>query len=125
MTEQVEMENVAETIVETTVYAIETVAVERNPVTITPTIGRVVWFRPDVSAVERGLNLIDGSAEECQPLAAMIAYVHNAHTVNLAGFDQYGYPFQATGVTLLTGNETDETTLPYAQWMPYQLATAK
>ena len=107
--------------------AIETVAEvpAGPPVIIKPTIGRVVLFRPDAAfAATKGINLIDADLDDAQPLTAQIAYVHDDYTVNLAGFDQYGYPFNATRVNLLTGNETVKPEGAFAHWMEYQITQA-
>jgi hypothetical protein len=95
------------------------------PVIITPSIGRVVLFRPDAEFIEaKGLSLIDTALDDAQPLTAQIVYVHNNYKVNVAGFDQYGQPFTAVNVQLLTGNETEQPVGPYAHWMNYQLTQA-
>ncbi|WNO06035.1 hypothetical protein [Rhodoferax mekongensis] len=94
-------------------------------VIIEPTIGRMVWLRPDAALIAaRGINMVDSDPETAQPLSAQIVYVHDSYTVNLAGYDQYGYPFTATRVTLLTGNELTRPEGTYAEWMGYQLAQA-
>ncbi len=94
-------------------------------VIIEPTIGRMVWLRPDAALIAaRGINMLDSDPETAQPLSAQIVYVHDSYTVNLAGYDQYGYPFTATRVTLLTGNELTRPEGTYAEWMGYQLSQA-
>lgn len=94
-------------------------------VIIEPTIGRMVWLRPDAALIAAlGINMIDSAPETAQPLSAQIVYVHDSRTINVAGYDQYGYPFTATRVTLLTGNELTRPEGTYAEWMGYQLAQA-
>ena len=94
-------------------------------VIIEPTIGRMVWFRPDAETIKaKGINVIDSDHCTSQPLSAQIVYVHDSYTVNLAGYDQYGYHFTATKVKLLTGNELTRPEGSYAEWMGYQLAQA-
>lgn len=77
---------------------------------ITPTIGRVVWYRP-------------ASHDGDQPLCALVTYVHSDTMVNLAVFDPNGNPFAATSVPL----RQDDDPAPagsYAEWMPYQKGQA-
>jgi hypothetical protein len=84
---------------------------------IVPTIGRVVWIVNRYGAYRRN-NV------KAQPEVGLIAFVHDDRLINVAGFDMYGLPFALTEVTLLQ----DGDPVPdngYAQWMPYQVATAK
>lgn len=79
---------------------------------IIPTIGRVVWFRPGGTTLER------------QPLPAVIAYVHSETCVNLAIFDENGVASNKTSCFLFQG-DTDRPTGDYCEWMPYQIGKAK
>ena len=127
-------ENTDQAPVDAAPTAIENVATESAPVAetpsgppviIRPSIGRVVLFRPDAAFVAaKGLSMIDTNLEDAQPLSAQIVYVHDDYTINLGGFDQYGYLFTATRVPLLTGNETEAPVGPYAHWMNHQLTQA-
>ncbi len=88
---------------------------------IVPTVGRVVWYRPN--------------GPENETLAAIIAGVNSDRNVNLAVFDMYGVSYAKIAVQLLQDN--DETpcphqdaneewlTPPYCEWMPYQIGQAK
>jgi hypothetical protein len=83
---------------------------------ITPSIGRVVWYYQH-GATQRDANE--------QPRAALVAYVWHDRMINLGGFDSNGVPFAATSVRLLQDDEQPDAQQPFAQWMPYQVATAK
>jgi len=84
---------------------------------IKPTIGRVVWYRP---------NKYDDAFAfyQVEPLAAMVVRVWNDRMVNLVVFDPNGLPLSRTSVRLIQegdpiGSES------YCEWMPYQLGQAK
>lgn len=83
---------------------------------ITPTPGRIVWFYP---AAYDGIAMIGRD-----PLAAIIAGVHNDSLVNLAVFDAHGNMQQRSNVTLVQPDETAVTEGPMATWMPYQVGQA-
>ena len=88
----------------------ETNEVER--IVIKPTIGRVVWYTP---AKEN-----DPLAGSDQPLAALVAYVWNDDTINLAVFDTEGRATNRTNVTLFQDGDALPESGNYAEWMPYQ-----
>lgn len=80
---------------------------------IKPTIGRVVWFRPE------------GSNPGDQPLAALIAYVHSDTFVNLAVFSSEGRMTEPnTTSVLLYHGEGERPEAPFCEWMPYQQGQA-
>lgn len=82
---------------------------------IQPTPGRVVWYYP---APHDGIAQLNG-----QPLAAIVAGVHNDNLVNLAVFDAYGNSQQRSNVHLVQpGNERPNSA--HATWMPYQVGQA-
>lgn len=84
--------------------------------TITPTVGRVVWYWPDPSEP----SICTGGD---QPLAALIAHVWSDTCVNIAGFDANGIPFNRTSVLLVQdGNPRPEH--QFVEWMPYQKGQA-
>lgn len=82
---------------------------------ISPTPGRVVWFYP---APHDGLATLNG-----QPLAAIVAGVHNDNLVNLAVFDAYGNTQQRSNVHLVQPDE-DRPNSAHATWMPFQVGQA-
>ena len=82
---------------------------------ITPTPGRIVWFYP---AAHDGIGQMAG-----QPLAAIVAGVHNDNLVNLAVFDAYGNTQQRSNVHLVQPGE-DVPNSAHATWMPYQVSAA-
>lgn len=82
---------------------------------ISPTPGRIVWFYP---APHDGIGQIGG-----QPLAAIVAGVHNDRLINLAVFDAYGNTQQRSNVTLAQPDE-DRPSGAHATWMPYQIGQA-
>ena len=93
---------------------------------IVPTPGRVVWYRPSaVDSVRR-----DGDA----PLAATVAGVQShfcdeknpeqaKYTLNVAGYDVFGQPFNRQGVPLIQDGE-EKPDCCYCEWMPYQIGQA-
>lgn len=82
----------------------------RNAV-IKPTVGRVVWYWPTLN---EPLNKLDTR----QPLAAIIAYVHDEQRINVTVFDHTGMPYGRKSIYLSQDNEPDPPILPYASWMP-------
>ncbi len=75
----------------------------------TPTIGRVVHF------------FDENHAEGKQPKAALVAFIHNASTVNLAVFDEQGNSHGRQSMTLVD-SYNEEQALPFASW-PARAAT--
>ena len=84
---------------------------------IIPTVGRVVWYRP---------NHADGiiHLDPTHPLAAMIACVLNERLVNLTVFDSNGTAFSRRSVPLLQDGDAASFRGPYCEWMPYQKGQA-
>lgn len=82
---------------------------------IIPTPGRIVWFHP---AEHDGISRLNG-----QPLAAMVAGIHNDNLVNLAVFDSYGNHHNRSNVHLVQPGE-DTPNHTHATWMPYQVKAA-
>lgn len=85
---------------------------------ITPTIGRVLWFYPGTGF--RGATAGD------QPLPALVCNVKGDTCVNLGGFDAEGQHFVAQDVYLVPseGGELPPAGEAHATWLPYQVATA-
>lgn len=83
---------------------------------IKPTIGRVVWFQPGKP---------ENHPLRDQPFAAIVAYVWNDRTVNLAYFNENGEPRNATSVALLQDDDVKPEYGHFAEWMPYQVGQAK
>lgn len=82
---------------------------------ISPTPGRVVWYRP---------NGKDGIQHDPkQPLAAIVAHVWSDTDVNLSVSDIHGNVHARTHVALVQG-ETVPSDVPYCEWMPYQKGQA-
>lgn len=75
---------------------------------IAPTVGRVVWYRPD-----------DGTD---QRFAAHVAKVHDDATVNLMVIDPAGIPFAKQFVTLVQDGAVPQP--GECEWMPYQKGQA-
>lgn len=88
---------------------------------ITPTVGRIVWFRPNGQHFER-LHEFDTQ----QPMAAQVLFVHEDGPVNLLVTDHAGYTRPLMRVHLM---QEDGPTLAdgqcFAEWMPYQKGQAK
>lgn len=85
---------------------------------ISPTIGRVVWYRPSLTD-HATMKIIDD-----QPLSAMIAYVWSDHLVNLTVSDHGGATHARPSVALRQGDEHDPADAPFCEWMPYQKGQA-
>lgn len=83
---------------------------------IIPTPGRVVWFYP---APYDGIGRM-----RADPLAAIVAGVHDDRLVNLAVFDAYGGTQQRTQVRLVQPDDVAPDGGAYAAWMPYQVSQA-
>lgn len=83
---------------------------------IAPTVGRVVWFTPGITA--------DPRFDVKQPCAALVAYVHDERCVNLAWFDQMGLSREACSVPLLQDDDAKPEQGYFASWMPYQRGQA-
>lgn len=87
-----------------------------TPITIAPTIGRVVWFHPSEVTGESGF----ASHGNDQPYAAMIAHVHSDRLVNLSVFDANGTAHSRTSVELVQDGGAVPGHGYYCEWMPYQ-----
>lgn len=83
---------------------------------ITPTPGRIVWYRPVPGAVRY---------REGEPLAAIIVAVNSDRSVNLAVFSTWGDVHPAKNVVLLQDGDDPPAPGGYCEWMPYQKAVAK
>lgn len=85
---------------------------------IMPTVGRVLWYRP---------SLFDDVISEPhnQPLAAIVAHVHNSRLVNLVVFDMHGNSFPKQGIQLVQEGDEAPQSQSYCHWMPFQLGQAK
>lgn len=89
---------------------------------ITPTPGRIVHFFPGVAD---GVSQAGRGTSDAQPLAAIVAMVHNERMVNLCVFDAYGNPHARPNVYLSQPDKdvpNDGTS--YAKWMDYQVKSA-
>lgn len=80
---------------------------------MTPTVGRIVWFRGY------------GTIPEAQALPAMITYVHNDRLVNLARWTPFGDPLPGESKVVLVQEGDPEPDGQFCHWMPYQKAVAK
>ena len=91
--------------------------------TITPTIGRRVWYWPS----EEDFKLGRFSADPKQPFDAGVIFVHlpDAEKVNLLVTDHNGCTFAVAHVALRTLSENCEAEPGTATWMPYQIQKAK
>lgn len=81
---------------------------------ITPTVGRVVWYRPVADIL-----CVNGT----EPLAAIVAGVWGDRMVNLAVFDFNGAMHNRTSVTLVQPEDT-KPDHSFCQWMPFQVDQA-
>jgi hypothetical protein len=89
---------------------------------IHPTVGRVVWFRPN--RAEHVKHFVEHDASE--PMDAHVVKVWGPRMVNLVVFDHDGNMHPLTSVDLV--QEGDANPVPgraYCEWMPYQVGQAK
>lgn len=90
---------------------------------ITPTIGRIVWYWPTRSDVEEGM--ISGGD---QPLPAVVCHVWTDHCVNLGITDAGGVCHARTSINLVQPGDMflrEAGTGGYCEWMPYQVKVAQ
>jgi len=86
---------------------------------IEPSIGRVVWYQQAPEDVVEGKMALSD-----QKLSAMIAYVWEDGTVNLAINDANGVQHGKTSVPLFQG-EAEDCPFGSCCWMPYQKQQAE
>lgn len=84
---------------------------------ITPTVGRMVWYRPEGDSFEG----IDCNG---QPLAATVSHVWHDRCVNLSVCDPNGNWHGRTSVVLVQDDEPIPDTGSFCEWMPYQKGQA-
>jgi len=92
---------------------------DRPTTDITPTVGRVVIFRPFKTCYDFGFTVLEG-----QEHAATVAYVHGPRCVNLTISDVNGKTFSRTSVQLRQPGDPVPVG-DYCEWMPYQVSMAK
>ncbi|HEY4037822.1 MAG TPA: hypothetical protein VGM15_03290 [Burkholderiaceae bacterium] len=86
---------------------------------ITPTVGRIVWYYPHRT------EPIDCNPGE--PLAAIVARVHNEASVTLCVFDSGGAPHVKRSVPLFQDEKQEQQYIgvsSFCCWMPYQKGQA-
>lgn len=93
-----------------------------TPITIKPTVGRVVWFYPYANSGEAGFD----PTSDGEPLAAIIARVWSDRMVNLTVFDASGKPHSRTSVELVQDAGPGRAASGgFCTWMPFQKGQAK
>ncbi len=83
---------------------------------IEPTIGRVVWYWPDIN--DRVAKTVE------QPLSAQIAAINDDGTLNLGILDAAGNPYSKQRVPLIQPEDERPEVGGFAEWMPYQKGQA-
>lgn len=101
---------------------------------ITPTVGRKVWYRPsrhDMAGIcGMQVQAPHDNPAGGQPLDATVIAVWGDRMVNLLVTDIAGKQFPVLSCQLLQPGDEPQRTADghpvgrYAEWMPYQLATA-
>lgn len=86
---------------------------------ISPTVGRVVWFRPNGFHPEMNHYSLGG------PLDAHIVHVWNDRLVNVVVFDSAGKMHVITSCLLRQADDDVPVGTSFAEWMPYQVGQAK
>lgn len=93
---------------------------------ITPTIGRRVWYWPNVQdhyGIDGGEPMTQlAMGQACD---AGVVFVHNDRRVNLSVTDHEGKLHRRTDVRLVQGDERANSDEAYATWMPYQKAASQ
>lgn len=84
---------------------------------ISPTVGRVVWFRPGHFDRTQAMMSVYGD----QPMKADVVFVWSDHSVNLVVTDHAGRTFFRSAVSI---NMPAVEGQGHAEWMPYQKAVA-
>jgi hypothetical protein len=83
---------------------------------ITPTVGRIVWYRA---------KLLESShPKESPEQAAIVVRVHGDRLVNLAVFGHSGHVVPMMWVPLVQDGDEAPIDRGYCHWMPYQLGQA-
>jgi len=77
---------------------------------ISPTVGRVVWFYH--------------SGEPENPMAAIVAKVHDDRLVNLMAISPEGHPHPRPSVPLLQDDDKPDGRSEWCAWMPFQKGQA-
>lgn len=96
---------------------------------IAPTIGRRVWYWP--SDYDRGIGPVASQHSVMKaddrglPCDAGICYVWGDRMVNLTVADHNGVMHSRCSVPLIQDGDVVPEQSGYAQWMPYQVQTAK
>ncbi len=81
---------------------------------IKPTIGRIMWYWPELSA------------RDDQPWAAIVTRVWSDNVVDLAVWDHNGNAKSRTSVPIVQDGSPHTAGDPqYVEWMPYQIGQAK
>ena len=80
---------------------------------MTPTVGRIVWYYPQ--------HADPGACSDGEPLAAVVSWVWDCDTVNLAVFSAAGQRFARSDVRRNTG---DGDRMGTWDWMPFQKGQA-
>jgi hypothetical protein len=96
--------------------------------TITPTIGRKVWYYPSSNDLNQNQShpMLQFAPHDgvLQPFDADVVYVWNERGVNLVVKDHDGGVHVRRSVRLLQGNDTAGPDEAHAAWMPYQRGQA-
>lgn len=87
--------------------------------TISPTIGRKVWFHP--GKADRGMETIT----KTEPMDASVVYVWSDTLVNLAVWDHYGNIWARSSVRLVQPGDAASGDEAWCEWMPYQIGQAE
>jgi len=82
---------------------------------ITPTVGRIVWFRA---------KLQEGLPQDTPERAAIVVGVLGDRAINVLVFDFDGHAVPMLNVLLLQDDDSPPTAVSYCQWMPYQKGQA-
>lgn len=88
--------------------------------TITPTVGRVVWYYPET------LDRVEPSHDKGSPYPAIITHVWGDEVVNLHVMNDGSYPLRADGLYPTSVGMNDGVNLSGRSWswMPFQKGQA-
>lgn len=99
---------------------------ELKPSTITPSVGRKMWFfASEVHEVSKGMAPPPGVINMAAPFDATVIYVHGPDMVNLRVTDHVGTVYTRASVPVADYDESYRHGVRnVAAWMPYQSGQA-
>jgi hypothetical protein len=105
-------------------------APQAAPVVITPTVGRVMWYRPSKYDTANGMLQYSNGTPAPEPMMAQVIYPWSASVCNVLVTDHAGQ--QHVRGSCQVRQEGDPVPVDhegnarsYVEWMPYQTSQAR